>query len=352
MPRNENVEMFAFTICNAKPWSSRTLYANKAIELINGVETVIREYDNVTYWWLTEKSVPNVEAFAAALDWLADRPTMMIVRGAVKAGTDLTLAQYRRFVDPDETTNSFVAVRRKWVGFDFDDLLGPPGLGAGDQLDGAGKYARLTLPEAFWGCKAVVGATASTGLQKNLGTGPHGEDKLRLRLFFHLQDEISDLDLTNWTKGVAFEGGVGLDYCTCETIQPIYTTRSTFVGMGDPVPVDKRVVILDGVESVALPRLYHYIGITVAEQMAQRTFRRKAGKNWRAVLKNELGGIDGYHRPIWEAIKIGIRAGATDDEMIKTILAAVWERGDRGRIARYDGRYVMDRIRAFRRLLR
>jgi hypothetical protein len=205
------------------------------------------------------------------------------------------------------------------------------------------------LPEAFWGCKAVASVTASTGLEKNLGVGPNGEDKLRLRLFFLLQDEISDLDLTNWTKGFEFEHKIGLDHVTCETIQPIYTARPTFLRMTDPVPLDRRVAVLKGSEEcVALPRWYHYIGLAVTKQLEQKKFRVKAGRNWRAILKNELGGINGFHTPIWDALWIGICNGAADSEMATAVLLAVAEHGDRGRVARYDARYMMGRIRAFR----
>jgi hypothetical protein len=123
--------MFDFTLCTT--WTrpeGRTFYANKTIGLVDGVETTIRDYDNVTYWTFAEKSVPNVEAFAAALDWLGDRPTMMIIRGAVRDGVDLTLGQYRRCADPDENNNTLRPAHRRWVGFDFDDLMGPGGLGA------------------------------------------------------------------------------------------------------------------------------------------------------------------------------------------------------------------------------
>jgi hypothetical protein len=309
------------------------------------------------YYIYTPKSVATPEAFAAALTWLADQPRMMIVRGAVKPGLDLSQQHLRRFADPDPANNSFVTKPRAWLPLDFDGLYVPPGLGAGDKVAEVGAYARSMLPPALADVTCVAVATASTGLEKHRGIGPGGKDSAHLRLFFLLDRATSDDALEKYVKGVNFERRLGLDASVLRTIQPVYTARPFFVNMSDPVPSTGCVMVLPGSRMRAVLDPEPYIKITALEQYKQKARRRARaaelgrtnGRVWRAILDDDLGVIDSYHETIWCALGLAVAVGASDEEIIEYTLAAIHQKADRARILRYDNRYLSGRIQAFRR---
>jgi hypothetical protein len=302
----------------------------------------------VLWWYFTPKSLPTLEAFADALRWLADQPRIMIGRGQVKPGLDGVRAR-RRCNDPDATTNSFLVAPRAWLALDFDGVVVPAGIGVGDRVADAGAYARSLLPPEFRDVRAIVSVTSSTGLPKNLGTGPNGEDLARLRLFYLIDRPVEDEDLRDWAKGFRYETGVDLDPVTFGTVQPVYTARPFFVDLDDPVPVDRRVAILDGASDRAAIELDHYCKVTKVRQFQQRQARRRSGYNWRQTLDIELGDIDSYHEVIWRGLGMAIQAGVPEQEMIEYALAAVRKKADYARVLHYDYRYMVQRIKAFRK---
>jgi hypothetical protein len=353
---DSNLPAFDFTVCRVAPqveligggFATNVLpHANKTI---GKWPTDNRPYDDVFWWYFSPKIVPSLEAMGSALEWLAEQSRMMIVRGQVKPGIDPNTRARRRYADPDESTNSFLPVARCWMAMDFDGLLVPAGLGAGDKVAEAGAFARALLPREFHDVRMIVSVTSSTGLAKNLGVGPDGEDLARLRLFCLLDQPIADEDLRDWTKGFAYESRIALDYVVTGTVQPVYTARPFFVGLDDPVPKDRRVAILDGrSERVALA-LDHYCDVTAFRHFQQRQARRRSGRDWRQILDYELGDIDQYHEVIWRALGMAIKAGdATEDEIIKYVLAAVAKKADMARQLHYDYRYLHQCIRAFER---
>jgi hypothetical protein len=100
---------FAFTVLEAP--ASKT--ANK---IISPTSTV--PYDMVTYWKAYPRELLTLEAMPGALEWLADRPRMMIVRGGLLPPVPLNMWVRRTYADHDY--NHFEAVDRAWIPFDFD----------------------------------------------------------------------------------------------------------------------------------------------------------------------------------------------------------------------------------------
>jgi hypothetical protein len=345
---------FDFTLCCVAPQiklitgeldTTFLPHANKTVAKWPGD---CRPYDDVFWWYFTSKSCPTLDAFAEALRWLADQPRMMIVRGALKPHVRPNTRALRRYADPDERANSFDAVPRPWMAMDFDDVLVSSGLGAGDRVAEAGEYVRSLLPPAFHHVRGIVTATSSTGLAKNFGVGPAGEDHARLRMFFLLDDPVDDEDLRDWAKGFRHETGINLDPVTFGTVQPVYTARPFFKDIEDPVPVDGRVFILDGaVDRVSLPDFDYYIRVTKLRQYAQRKYRERTGRDWRRTLEVEMGGIDGYHEPIWRALGMAIKVDVPEDEIIAYTLNVLREKADRARIEHYDRRYLKQCIKSF-----
>jgi hypothetical protein len=206
------------------------------------------------------------------------------------------------------------------------------------------------LPPEFHGIKGIVAATASTGLDNMLGSGPRGCDLLRLRLFFLLDRPIHDEILRDWLKGYAWMHRLEFDPAILNPTQPIYTARPTFDGVPDPVPVDRRVRLLDGDDGDRVElQLSPYVDLSQLEQDRQRTARGSANANWRSILEHELGGIDGYHVVIWRAFGRGIYDGVDDEVMIASTLALIRERADAARVRQYNERYLRGRLRALRR---
>jgi hypothetical protein len=327
-------------------------YRPRANKILSADPDKCRPYDNCLKWRLTPKSVPTLETMATALRWLAARPFHMLARGAVRSGIDLDQPHYRRHADPNPELNSLVPAARAWMAIDVDGVVGPPGLGHGRCLDAAGYYVRdVLLPPEFHDIKGVVAATASTGLDGMLGSGPRGCDLLRLRLFFLLDRPIHDEILRGWLKGYAWMHRLEFDPAILNPTQPIYTARPTFDGIPDPVPVDRSVQLLDGDcgDRVDL-QLSPYVDLTQLEQDRQQTARGATNASWRLILENELGGIDGYHVVIWRAFGRGIHDGDGDDEMVAGALSMIRARADAARVREYNERYLRARLRALRQL--
>ena len=189
--------------------------------------------------------------------------------------------------------------------------------------------------------RAIASATGSTGRD------PTGA---RLRLFFMLDRAISDEDLMLWCKGVNWTWKLNLDPVVLGTVQPVYTARPTFMhGASDPVPKDRRVVLLDGARDTVPIDLDFYTEAATHQQIKEHRATKKSGGDWRSTIDHELGGVDGYHAVIWRALGKGIRAGETDETMVGYIVAAVAAHGDPVHIRRCDRRYMLQSIKQFRR---
>jgi hypothetical protein len=313
-------------------------YANKVI-----TPTYTTPYDLAKWWNAYPREFTSLAEMASMLEYLADRPRVMIIRGQLLPPVQDGRSVMRRYADPEH--NYFEAVARGWIVFDFDGTPVPTGLDAGDQVEAAGLYLRTLLPPEFRNVRAIASVTGSTGRAPGCA---------RLRLFFLLEDRISDEDLTLWMKGVNWVWKLNLDASILGTVQAVYTARPFFRGGAvDPVPRDRRVSLLPGATDYVDIDLEFYSAM--AEQQLKkenRAVKRSGdgnGADWRAIIDNKLGGVDNWHDVIWRALGVGIAVGEADEVMVDYIVAFVGAHGDRDRVNRYDTRYCRDRIKAFKR---
>ena len=314
-------------------------YANK---IISPIPENCKSYDLAVYWRARECEYTSLEAFARVLAALADKPRVMIVRGARNATPAFRDSVARRYAEPRAADNYFEPAARGWIVFDFDGTPVPVGLDAGDQVEGAGLYLRTLLPPEFRDARAVASVTSSTGRAPGCA---------RLRLFFLLENRISDEDLGLWMKGVEWTWKLNLDPSILGTIQPVYTARPTFIdGLTDPVPKDRRVALLPGARDRVDIDLDTYADVADAQLSKERGARKKRNEaDWRGIIDNELGGVNTWHSVIWSALGKGLWAGENEDVMIGYVVAAVAARGDRARALRYDAAYARSCIKSFKR---
>lgn len=207
----------------------------------------------------------------------------MIVRGGLLPPVPMNMWVRRTYADPDY--NHFEAVDRAWIPFDFDGTPVPDGLADGGAGEACGLYLRSLLPPEFRDVRAIASATGSTGRD------PTGA---RLRLFFLLDRAIEDAELMLWTKGVNWTWKLNLDPVVLGTVQPVYTARPTFMhGAIDPVPKDRRVVLLGGVKDRVAIDLDFYVNAANRQRRTERLATKNNGGDWRSTIDHELGGVDG-----------------------------------------------------------
>jgi hypothetical protein len=181
----------------------------------------------------------SLEAFTNALRWLSDQRHCFIIRGKLKEELDASQWHQRLLYSSRRGLATIDDLPRRWIALDFDGAKVLPGLDGPDTLVEAGYYIRdQLLPLTFQQTKCVASVTASTGLKPG---------KAHLRLFFKLSDPADNNALCQWCEALAKEyQDLNLDPSVLRPIQEIYTARPVFADGCDPVPVDKRVVILDG----------------------------------------------------------------------------------------------------------
>jgi hypothetical protein len=258
-----------------------TYYDNQfANKVISPDPERCKPYDEATVWRATPREYTGLEKLAYALEWLADRPRMMIVRGGRTAQPAFRGSVLRRYADPKPANNYFEPVPRARIVFDFDGTPVGAGLGHGDQVETCGLYLRSQLPTEFRNVRAVASVTGSTGLAKNLaGENGRNTDSARLRLFFLLEERVSDVDLTLWMKGVNWVWKLDLDPSILGTVQPVYTARPMFIdGLVDPVPCDRRVKILPGASDYVDLDLDRYASIADRQLNKERSAQQAPGQ--------------------------------------------------------------------------
>ena len=124
----------------------------------------------------------------------------------------------------------------------------PAGIEWRDDLAYTAAYLRQNnLPDGFHGRRCTYFATSSAA---DLTKPDLGGDEVRMRLGFILDRPVITAEIKRWLADVE-----GLDRCTLQPNQPIYTAAPVFRdGLQDPMP--ERLGMLDGEhELVAVPRI-------------------------------------------------------------------------------------------------
>ena len=118
------------------------------------------------------------------------------------------------------------------------------------------------------------------------------------------------------------------------------------------MPAEARVWMWTGADAVDL-KLEPYTSLARFEQEKQREARRatcpsgKYGDDWEGIIDNEMGGIDGFHKPIERAVGNAVRLGIDETIVTEYILAALQSCTDRSRVMRYDAHYLRAAYRSF-----
>ena len=143
---------------------------------------------------------------------------------------------------------AFEAIPTALVLLDFERVMLPAGIEWRDDLAYTAAYLRQNnLPDGFHGRRCTYFATSSAA---DLTKPDLGGDEVRMRLGFILDRPLITAEAKRWLADVE-----GLDRCTLQPNQPIYTAAPVFRdGLQDPMP--ERLGMLDGEhELVAVPRI-------------------------------------------------------------------------------------------------
>jgi len=141
---------------------------------------------------------------------------------------------------------AFEAVPTALVLLDFEKVVLPAGIAWRDDIAYTAAYLRQNnLPDGFHGRRCTYFATSSAA---DLTKPDLGGDEIRMRLGFMLDRPLTTAEAKRWLADVD-----GLDRCTLQSNQPIYTAAPVFRdGLQDPMP--ERLGMLDGEhELVAVP---------------------------------------------------------------------------------------------------
>ena len=327
---------FSFTVCAvAEP-------GKLAVKTISLTPENKRSYDKVTYWCFRPENYDSCAALRVRLMNLMQLPYLMIVRGQPRDDLDLGKVHVRRWAGADKT---LVSVDRAWLAIDLDGVAVPSPYGDADQLGQAAEYIRdRLLPGEFADVQMIACATASTGLV--------GSTTARLRLFVPLDRPIPDNRLALWAQALRAKTGLPVDPAIYQAGHPIYTGRPQFIdGAVDPVPIDQRVIFLDGLfDAVSLD-------LSVCDEMAGSLFAAShiacasgvPTTDWRAVMTLCVGGPDGFYEPLTRGLGIASQSGEPDHLIIGFVFGLLEERADPARRAQYGPEWVSAALRGFRR---
>ena len=327
--------IFSFTVCAvAEP-------GKLAVKTLSLNPEHKRSYDKVTHWRFREESYDSCAALQVRLLNLMQLPRLMIVRGKPRDDLDLAKVHLRRWAGADKT---LMSADRAWLAIDLDGVEVPAPYGDADQLGQAAEYIRdRLLPAEFSDVQMVASATASTGMV--------GSTTARLRLFVMLDRAIPDYTLALWAKALRTKTGLPVDPAIYQAGQPIYTARPKFIdGAVDPVPLNQRVILLDGL----LDRVS--LNLQICEDIApdNQAIRGSIGiskdsSDWREILMANVGGPHGFYIPLIRGLGAAAQSGETDQSIIDFVILLLEERADQERKIHYGPSWIAAALKDFRR---
>ena len=327
--------MFNFTVCAvAEP-------GKLAVKTISLTPENKRSYDKVTYWRFRPENYDSCAALRVRLINLMQLPYLMIVRGQPRDDLDLGKVHVRRWAGADRT---LVSVDRAWLAIDLDGVEVPSPYGDADQLGQAAEYIRdRLLPGEFADVQMIACATASTGLV--------GSTTARLRLFVPLDRPIPDNRLALWAKALRAKTGLPVDPAIYQAGQPIYTGRPQFIdGAVDPVPIDQRVIFLDGLLDRVSLNLHICEDMASDNQEISGSFGTgEASNDWREILLANVAGPNGFYQPLIRGLGAAAQSGETDKAIIDFVVSLLEEKADQGRKNHYSPAWIAAGLKDFRR---
>lgn len=172
----------------------------------------VEAYGRATWWRPMEaRGVRDIDQLAAALERLAKRPDLCVVRGTL---VDPAATRIRRALQGDGA--GLRDGDRSWICCDLDHLQPPDDVRAeltmspSGAVDIAGRWARAQLPEWLQDVTIVAQYSASAGRD--------GYQKAKLHVWAWLTRPVCCASLASYASGVEV-----LDPAVCRPVQPIYT---------------------------------------------------------------------------------------------------------------------------------
>lgn len=250
--------------------------------------------------------VASFDDLATVLDSLAPLPQCFIIRGT---GHDDLAAQIYNVADAtvERRKNgpgaTFKLAARRFLAIDLDAISAPAGTDPITDPEDAVEYLIGLLPPEFHDARCWWQWTASQGFKP---------DTLNARLWFWLPYPIGDKELRRWAEYINAEAGFRLiDPTLFDPVQPHYTAGPIFVGMKDPLPrrTGRRRGLVDEV-ALVMPPSAAQAHQCPADGLVP--YHDHGGVDGYLARMGDGNGLDGFHRPIKQAVASAVRRFGPD----------------------------------------
>ncbi len=212
--------------------------------------------------------VASFDRLHGVIGYMLGREAVFAVHGAIIDGVDpkRMLRVLNDGVDKWTGEPYKATIRDKAsfvIAIDIDSLPCP--LGA-DSLEDRAFYVRSQLPPEFQSARCLCTATSSYGIKPGLC----------VRLWFLLDRPLTCVEKRAWLRPVSW-----VDPALYSPNQPIYTAAPIFADEHDnPLPTERRFVVLDGCERVTPP---------VAERLKPKVYARPAQCDYHPPANDDMG---------------------------------------------------------------
>lgn len=229
----------------------------------------VEAYGSIVWWRpLEAPGVRNIDQLASALQRLAQRTDLCVVRGTL---VDASATRIRRAVQGEHA--GLRDGDRSWLCCDLDTLAPPDELRAelltspSGGIDAAGRWARSMLPAWLQDVTIVA--------QWSQSAGRDGYRLAKLHLWAWLDRPVCCASLTEWARDIDV-----LDPAVCRTVQPIYTSDPIIEDGWTSGPTRRIAVIRGRVDAATPPAEVVDLATWEARRRAQDKARAEQAERW------------------------------------------------------------------------
>ncbi len=291
-------------------------------------------YENATHYNAQEYPVRTTVEMFDLIKLASKYNDACIIRGALLGEKISAQNIIRRLHDRQNEPATFITVKRRWLALDFDGIELPDGVDPTDPTPVCNAALKM-IPESFRNASYVWQLTSSAGIKAGG----------RLRLYFLLEYGLDEIGL----KSIFAECPV--DKSIFRANQPIYIAAPIFHGGDDFIPV--RIGVHHGdherVDIQAPPPKTYFERVTTERGYSNVGFEGYV---------DQIGDLpfypngNGFHAPIKSAVAsyIAINGPDIDPDELANILEPIIR--DRGAECGRTQKYIDDRVRDLRPLIR
>jgi hypothetical protein len=305
----------------------------------NGV--IIQVNYGLEKWWQTEVArITDFAAMAAQLDCLLDDPLALPVRGAPKAGVDITQLIVRRSNGSDATIED---VPQHFLHLDLD-CIEEPHLDVVSRPEEARQYALDLIASA-----APELRGAACWMSWSSSAGVYDRTRVKLHCWYWAAEPYTCARLKVWGEQVNARAGFMLvDLKLFQPVQANYVARPLFEDVDDPFPGAARAVVVEG-----------YMPTLVIEDPPPPPPRHRVksvggrGGSSSASIEAAIASMgedaDGFHGPWLRAMSIFYAQNGPDADprpLILRLVRAIKNHGTR------DATYLTNELRGMIRRAR